>query len=150
MSTQDNRNGNDEMIGRGVAFPLRMSEGYNHLATVGGDDNIKQSIYIIIHTAPGERVMRPDFGCAIHDLIFSPANNQTAREAERHVSNALKQWEPRIDLQEVRVSAQQGDLPEHGYLLIEVDYTLKSTSDSNNLIFPFYLNPQVDEETSNE
>lgn len=140
----------DDLVGRGVAFPINMSKGYNHVATVGGDENVRQSIYVIIHTAPGERVMHPDFGCEIHDLIFAPANNQTAREAERVVSNALKQWEPRINLQGVRVIPKQGHTQDEGHLIIEIDYTLKSTSDSRNLIFPFYLNPQTDDGSNNE
>lgn len=125
------------IIGRGWAFPPRLNDR-DRIATVQDDTDIRQAIYIIIFTVPGERVMRPDFGCQIHDLIFDPANEHTAAVAERYVREAINRWEPRIDLVSVRV------IPggtEHGELIIHIDYRAKEQHDTRSLVFPFYLLP---------
>lgn len=129
----------DDIVGRGWAFPPHLSD-QDRIALVQGDNEIKQSIYIIIGTVPGERVMRPDFGCKIHDLIFWPANDQTAAIAERYVTEALNRWEPRIRLERITVTAGQ---TEYGELFIELVYEIKSRNERNNLVYPFYLMPQT-------
>ncbi|MFN8529058.1 MAG: GPW/gp25 family protein [Anaerolineae bacterium] len=125
------------ITGRGWAFPPRLNDR-DRIATVQDDTEIQQAIYIIIFTAPGERVMRPDFGCEIHDLIFEPANDLTAATAERYVTEALNRWEPRINLTSVKVTPGG---TEYGELLIEVEYTLKDQIDKRSLVYPFYLLP---------
>jgi uncharacterized protein len=129
----------DDILGRSIAFPLRLNDR-NRLALVSADDAIRQSIYMIVHTVPGERLMRPDFGCRIHELIFDPANKQTAIVAERFVRDALERWEPRIDLDQVNVEASDGEL---GELVINIIYRLKNFPDPRSMVFPFYLNPDV-------
>ena len=91
------------ITGRGWGFPPRLSDR-NRMSLVDDDVDIRQSMYIIINTVPGERVMRPDFGCEIHSLIFWPANEQTAAIAERYVRDALARWEPRAQVQQVKVT----------------------------------------------
>ncbi|MEO8394915.1 MAG: GPW/gp25 family protein, partial [Chloroflexota bacterium] len=93
---------------------------------------------IILNTAPGERVMRPDFGCNLQDMIFMPANDQTAALIERYVTEALRRWEPRIIVQAVNVTPSGGDL---GEILIEILYRIKDSYDTRSLVYPFYLNP---------
>ncbi len=129
----------DDILGRSIAFPLRLNDR-KRLALVSADDSIRQSIYMIIYTVPGERLMRPDFGCQIHDLIFDPANKQTAIIAERYVRDALERWEPRINLDQVSVEASQEDL---GELIVNIVYRLKNFPDPRSMVFPFYLNPDV-------
>lgn len=126
-----------DITGRGWEFPPHLDDR-NTMAMVQDDADIRQAIFIILNTAPGERVMRPDFGCAIHDMIFWPANDQTAAIVERQVTEAIKRWEPRIDLRSVRVvpGAQ-----EWGELLIEIMYELKDQHDVRSLVYPFYLTP---------
>jgi len=124
-------------IGKGLAFPLRLSDR-DRLSMVDNEAEIRQSIQIIIMTVPGERVMRPEFGCEIHNLIFHPANSQTANEAERYVRDALHRWEPRIDVETVIVTPGGTDV---GELFIEIEYRMKGQPDTRSLVYPFYLLP---------
>jgi phage baseplate assembly protein W len=125
-------------VGRRFGFPVQLGDR-NQISMVGDDLGIRQSIYVIVNTVPGERVMRPTFGCEIHSLIFEPANEDTAKVAERYVREAIVMWEPRINLHEVNVSP--GGV-EAGELLINVSYTIKGSHDSRSLVFPYYVIPQ--------
>lgn len=123
--------------GRGWAFPTYLDDR-NQIALVDDDIDIRQSIFIIIKTVPGERVMRPEFGCHIHDLIFWPVNEDTATVAERYVTEALERWEPRIRVQDVIATLGEQDI---GELFLEIVYEIKNRSDIRTLVYPFYLNP---------
>jgi uncharacterized protein len=125
------------ITGRGWAFPPKLSDR-DRISMVQDDADIQRSIFIIIGTVPGERVMRPDFGCEIHSLIFWPANEHTAAVAERYVNEALGRWEPRIRLQDVKAHAGN---PEIGELVIDITYQLKDQHDVRSLVYPFYLLP---------
>ncbi|MGH4023462.1 MAG: GPW/gp25 family protein [Pseudonocardiaceae bacterium] len=126
---------NPEFLGAGWAFPLR-TDPTGSIALVSQEREVAESIRIILGTAPGERPMRPDFGCAIHDLVFAPADATTAGQLAYHVREALDRWEPRIDLQDVTVHF---DAVDAGTLLIDIRYTLRNTNDPRNLVFPFYV-----------
>jgi len=126
-----------EIIGRRWSFPPRLSDR-NRVGLVDYDTNIKQAIYVIINTVPGERVMRPEFGCEIHSLIFHPANEQTAAVAERYVREALIRWEPRITLKDVTVTPGAS---ERGELFINLVYQIKGQHDVRSLVYPYYLLP---------
>ncbi len=126
-----------ELVGNGIAFPPQI-DARGELALTAEYNEIQQAIYVILGTAPGERVMRPDFGCYIHDYIFAPSNYITAAAVQTVVRQALERWEPRITLKTVNVIPSNGKL---GVLLIEIDYEVKSTSDERSLVFPFYLLP---------
>ena len=138
---------NREFIGSGWAFPLR-TDATGSIALVGGETELVESIHLILATAPGERPMRPDFGCAIHDLVFAPANAATAGKIAYEVRRALLRWEPRIDVTDVAARFDQADA---GRLLIEISYTARDSNDPRNLVFPFYVIPShetVDPEES--
>ena len=124
-------------LGRGWAFPPQLNDR-DRVSMVEADTDIKQATYIILNTAPGERVMHPEFGCNIHDLIFWPANHQTAAILERYVTEALARWEPRIRLQEVRAVPGATEV---GQMLINIVYEIKQTHDMRSMVYPFYLNP---------
>lgn len=94
---------------------------------------------MVIMTAPGERVMRPDFGCEIWELVYSPVNAATLGQMAHAVRQALARWEPRIDVDDVQVRPQGGD---ESIVHIEVDYRLRSSNDRRNLVFPFYVIPE--------
>lgn len=126
-----------DFIGRGVAFPMH-TDATGSIALVGGEREIVESIRLILATAPGERPMRPEFGCAIHDLVFAPADSGTAGQIAYQVRLALERWEPRIELNDVLVSFSEVD---RGTLLIDVRYTLRGSNDPRNLVFPFYVIP---------
>jgi uncharacterized protein len=100
------------------------------------DEIIRQSIWLILGTAPGERVGRPDFGCGIHDLVFAPRTAGTLGDVIRAVSDALAAWEPRVDAISVDASPHPDD---PNGLLIQIEYRVRATSDRFNLVYPFYL-----------
>lgn len=100
------------------------------------EQDIKESIRIILSTSKGERVMRPDFGCGIHELVFAPINPTTVNLVQNTVQEALTLWEPRIELINVDVSTENAD---GGQLLVSIDYRVRATNNRFNLVYPFYL-----------
>ena len=128
----------EEFIGQGWGFPLR-TDHTGGIALVGEDREITESIRLILATAPGERPMRPEFGCGVHEFVFAPANATTAGDISYAVKVALERWEPRIELQSVTV---RFDEVEYGVLYIDISYTLRGTNSPRNLVFPFYTIPQ--------
>ena len=102
-------------------------------------NELTQAIYIILSTSPGQRVMRPTFGCRLHELVFAPNNSHTAAQARRYVEEALGMWEPRINVLNVVVAP---DPKENNRLLIEIEYEAKATHDRRSLVHPFYLIPE--------
>ena len=127
----------EEFIGAGWAFPLR-TDASGGIALVTREREIEESIRLILGTAPGERPMRPEFGCRIHDEIFAEADAATAGRIATDVRTALRRWEPRIDVEEVVVTL---DVENPSILYIDVRYTIKRTNDRRNLVFPFYTIP---------
>jgi uncharacterized protein len=126
-----------EFLGAGWAFPVH-TDSTGSIALVRHEREVAEAIRIILGTAPGERPMRPEFGCAIHDLVFAPADATTAGQLAYHVRIALERWEPRIDLRDVSVHF---DAVDTGTLLIDIRYALRDTNDPRNLVFPFYVIP---------
>jgi phage baseplate assembly protein W len=120
-----------EFLGVGIGFPFELSGGAATLSA--HEESIAQSIWIILGTAQGERVMRPDFGCGIHNLVFGVNNATTAGLAEFEVRHALLMWEPRINVTGVRVT------PERERLIVSIDYEVNATNSRFNLVYPFYL-----------
>ena len=127
-----------EIIGRGCAFPPQIGP-QGRLALTNERNEIEQAIRVILATSPGQRVMRPTFGCRLRDLIFAPNNSHTAAQARRYVEEALAMWEPRIRLTQVLARPDPG---EPSRLLIEIEYRVKSTYDQRSLVYPFYLIPE--------
>ncbi|HEY9245247.1 MAG TPA: GPW/gp25 family protein [Candidatus Methanoperedens sp.] len=123
-----------DFLGRGWKFPISIKNG--KIACSQGEDSIKESIIIILGTAKGERVMRPDFGCEISELAFSPNNNQTATLAAFHIREALMKWEQRIEVLDVNAYP---DTIEENKLNINIEYMIKTTNTKGNLVYPFYL-----------
>lgn len=122
-----------DIIGRGWAFPVWRGTS-SSLAFLGGEEKIRQSIQLILSTAPGERQMRPDFGCGIHDLVFAPNTVAVRGLVQQKVREALVRWEPRIDVLDVRVDSPPG---RRNYLEIRVDYRIRATNASSNLVYQF-------------
>lgn len=125
----------DEFLGVGWKFPVQ-KDASGDVALAEYEADVREAIEIILRTAPGERVMRPDFGCGIHALAFEAVNSHTINMARFHVEEALNQWEPRILLHDVRV---QADAEDPAAVMITIDYTVRSTDSRFNLVFPFYL-----------
>jgi phage baseplate assembly protein W len=128
----------EEFVGAGWGFFPMRTDVTGRIVLVGHDQEIEESIRLILATAPGERPMRPDFGCAIHDFVFAPADAATAGQIAFEVRTALERWEPRVDVLEVRVDFDGSD---EGTLHIQVGYRIRGTNDPRNLVFPFYVIP---------
>ena len=124
-----------EFLGRGLAFPLQVN-ARGEIALTDGDRDIEQSIRIILSTRPGERVMRPEFGCRAHDLLFEPRDVGTETLMKQYVIEALTRWEPRINVQGVDVFT---DSEVDGAILAEVYYVVKATHDQRSIVYPFFL-----------
>jgi len=127
-----------DIIGRGWRFPPRIGRR-GGIELVGGEAEIEQAILVILRTTPGQRVMRPEFGCELYDLVFMPNNSETASRVKRVVRQALGRWEPRINVLSVDVSADGDD---RARLLIDIQYRIKATHDRRSLVYPFYLLPE--------
>jgi Bacteriophage baseplate protein W len=130
----------EEFIGRGWAFPLR-TDATGGIALVSREREIEEAIRLIIGTSPGERPMRPEFGCRIHDYVFASADGTTASAIGAEVKSALRRWEPRIDIEDVVVSFDARDA---AVLYIDIRYSIRQTNDRRNLVFPFYVIPGGD------
>ena len=122
-------------LGVGWAFPPGVgSDGGN--AIVVYEEDVKQSIRIILGTDKGERVMRPNFGAGLRSFVFGPKSSTTLQRVKTRVQDALTTWEPRIDVMQVKVTI---DPRERSKMLIDVTYRVRSTNTLQNLVFPFYL-----------
>lgn len=124
--------------GIGWKFPPRINSN-GRVVVSSYEDDIRESIRIIIMTRPGERQMRPEFGCGAHDLVFDSINDITMRQVETTVFDALLEFEPRIEVLEVLVS----EAADRGQLLISIDYRVRSTNARFNYVFPFYVNEGI-------
>lgn len=124
-----------DFLGNGWAFPMRISPS-GGIALSRHEYDIDEAIRIILSTAKGERHMRPQFGCGIHDLVFAPNNATTAGLVQSYVAEAIGWWEPRVELLEVVVDT---DPEERNSLIITINYRVRSTNDERNLVYPFYL-----------
>lgn len=127
----------NEFIGSGWGFPVDV-DSTGGIRLVSSQTELEQSIRLVISTAPGERPMRPEFGCSIHDHVFDPADGRTAGRIAFEVRESLRRWEPRIDVADVRVERH----PSHpDALLLDIRYVTSDSNDPRNLVFPFYLIP---------
>jgi uncharacterized protein len=126
-----------DFLGTGWAFPVSI-DAHGRIALARQERDIEEAIHIILLTPRGQRVMRPEFGCQIHDLLFAANDATTAGLAAYYVEEALGMWEPRIQV--LNVTARPDPL-DPGRLLIDIQYEIKATHDRRSLVFPFYRIP---------
>jgi phage baseplate assembly protein W len=126
---------NREFLGIGWKFPLQVTPG-GKIAQAKYEQRVEESIYLILSTAKGERVMLPDFGCGIHDLVFAPNNASTLTMVIHHVREALVRYEPRADFLDINAETAP-DQP--NLLLIRINYRIRANNAIGNMVFPFYL-----------
>lgn len=124
-----------DFLGRGWAMPASVDPQSGLIATAEYEEDIRQAIRIILETAPGERVMRPGFGCGIHDLVFEAVDSTALQRIRSEVEEALRRYEARIDVLDV---AADEDASAEGKLLVELEYRVRRTNQVGNLVFPFY------------
>ena len=121
-------------LGKGWQFPVGLDQS-GAVQVAQYEESVRQAIWIILGTSQGERVMRPDFGCGIYDLVFEINSASTAGTVAQAVRDALLIYEPRIDVRDVRVDAQDDGVT----LLISIEYQVRATNNVFNLVYPFYL-----------
>ena len=124
-----------DFLGKGLRFPVSINLN-GGVSSSQLEENVRQSLFVILGTAPGERVHRPNFGCRIHDLMFAPNNMMTAARAEVYCEEAIYKFEPRID--KVACNAM-ANADEPNRLDIRIEYVIAGKNDKRNLVFPFYL-----------
>jgi len=124
-----------EFLGVGWKFPIQRDRS-GRVAMSRHEDHIQESVQIILGTAIGERVMRPDFGCGIHNLVFAPNSETVQNQARYYCREALIAWEPRIEVQEVTTRTDPGD---DATLMVQISYRVRATNNEFNLVYPFYL-----------
>ncbi len=123
-----------DFLGKGWKYPVICQNG--KIIPSKGKDSIVESIKLILGTSKGERIMRPDFGCEINDLVFEVNNTATSTLVAYHVEEALVKWEPRIEVLDVDATPNEDDPSQ---LIITIDYEIKSSNSKANLVYPFYL-----------
>lgn len=133
------KNAMKDFLGRGWSFPVAV-DASGRIALSDYENDIREALRIILLTAKGERVMRPDFGAGLHDFVFESMSATTIGRVQSAVRDALIEWEPRIQVLEVNVAAERGAV---GKLLIDIDYKVRATNNRFNLVFPFYLKEQT-------
>ncbi len=128
-----------DFVGVGWRFPVK-PDIQGRLAYVSGDEEIRQAIWLILTTAPGERPLREEFGCGVHDLVFQANTAALHGLVQEKVRTALTCWEPRIDVLDVRVESPE---EQHNLLLIRIDYRIRANNAIYNLVYPFFLQEGV-------
>jgi len=123
----------NNFLGTGIAFPFRINQ-YSEIENSSYEKSIEESIEIILSTKLGERLMRPDFGCRVHELLFAPNSIETHNLAIFYVTESLKKWEHRILIKEVTVN-----ITSETAINININYQIKDTNSFYNLVYPFYL-----------
>ena len=131
-----------DFLGKGLRFPVSVNLN-GGVSTSALEENVRQSIFIILGTAPGERIYRPDFGCRIHDLMFAPNNSITAAAAEVYCEEAIYKYEPRI---ENVVCHARANSDEPNRMDVRIEYVIAGKNEKRNLVYPFYL--KTEEENS--
>ena len=124
-----------DFLGVGITFPMELDE-LGKVKMSRYEEAVRQSVWIILGTAPGERLMRPDFGCGIHNLVFAPNSAATIGKVVSEVTSALIEWEPRIDVLGVNAAPDDNQA---NLLLIQISYQVRTTNNRFNLVYPFYL-----------
>ena len=124
-----------DFLGTGWSVPVK-TDHQGNIKMESGPDNIEKSVRTILSTAKGERIMHPDFGCKIHDQVFSTLSPTTLNRIEDSVREALIQWEPRIDLEDVTA---RPDPKNPNRVLIDIEYWIETTNSHENMVYPFYM-----------
>ena len=126
-----------EIIGSGLAFPLQVDRR-GGIALARDETDVEQAIELILATAPGERPMRPEFGCGVHDFVFDTIDAKTVGRMELAIRDALDRWEPRVVVETVEFNL---DEVADGRLIIDIGYRVRVTNTMRNLVYPFYVIP---------
>ncbi len=130
-----------EFLGKGWRFPIR-PDAAGGLGYVDGDDNVEQSLRLVLMTRLGARVMRPDFGSGAGAAVFAPGSVRALRDLEKTVRDAIRDWEPRVAVLDVAAETNPAD---ETRVTVNIEYRVRRTNSKQNLVFPFYLGVGVDD-----
>ncbi|MDO4540715.1 MAG: GPW/gp25 family protein [Syntrophomonadaceae bacterium] len=133
-------NGAKAFLGEGWSFPVSVDEATGRIRTSEYEEDIKEAIHLIIMTRPGERMMRPNFGCGIQGFVFEGTDYTSRKQMENKVYDALIKWEPRIENVTVNIEA---DDSRTGAMSVEVSYVVRATNNPFNLVYPYFINEGV-------
>jgi hypothetical protein len=136
MTTGNPGSDRKDFLGRGWAMPVDLDPLTGLVARVEHEEDIRQSIRIIVETQQGERVMRPNFGCGIHEMVFAAIDTTAIQRIQSTIEEALRRCEARIDVLDLTVDESP---TQEGELLIQLEYRVRKTNQVGNLVFPFYF-----------
>jgi len=128
-------------LGTGWGFPPQFSSTPGQVAMLSDEDDIRSSLEILLSTRPGERVMRPDYGCNLDELVFEPLTTTFKTYIKDLITTAILFYEPRIDVNKIELD-DTGEV--EGRILISIDYTVRSTNSRYNFVYPFYKNENTE------
>lgn len=126
-----------EILGTGIWFPLQVDQR-GALAVARDETDVEQALWLVLSTAPGERPMRPEFGCRVHDFVFDRIDGETIGLVDREIRIAVDRWEPRVDVVAIDFGLDRAD---EGRLEVELTYAVRATNSVRNLVYPFYIVP---------
>jgi len=122
-------------LGQGWYFPPRFDAGTKELALTHDEEDVRQSLHILLHTEPGERIMNPEYGCPLRQFLFETPTLTRMTQLQQVVERAILRFEPRVGVSQVRANTEQLN---DGLLLLELDYTIRSVNSRHNVVYPFY------------
>lgn len=123
-------------LGRGWSFPPEFEQAGNQVKMVEKEQDIRESLFILLSTTPGERIMHPDYGCGLERLVFEPSTNRLYRKIKDRITHSILLFEPRVKLISIDIEQVPG---EEGILYITVDYSIIQTNSRQNMVYPMYL-----------
>lgn len=129
--------GNDSFLGTGWSFPPTFSKPLAGTVMVSAEEDIQQSLHVLMTTIPGERPMNTDYGCPVTQFLFDGMDNSTMNKLRDVIEKSILYFEPRIVLNSVDVDTSSYL---DGKLFVSLDYTIRTTNSRNNMVFPYYLN----------
>jgi phage baseplate assembly protein W len=129
-------NADQSFLGTGWGFPPEFDMNSGEVRMVSGDEDIEESLRILMSTLPRERVMQPAYGCGLKTLVFESINESTLTMIRDEIQRAVLFFEPRIDLDDIEFNEEQA---QEGVLLIKLNYRVRTTNSRTNLVFPFYF-----------
>ena len=129
-------------LGSGWSFPPKFEMDSSTINIVSEEEDIRQSLYLLLSTVPGERITNPTYGCDLHSMIFNPISSSTRVLMKEIIETAILDWEPRIEIEEIEINDK--DEQEKGVVYISLFYTIRKINVRTNIVYPFYKNEGTD------
>ncbi|MBN2486383.1 MAG: GPW/gp25 family protein [Bacteroidales bacterium] len=131
---------NNSFLGRGWSFPPTFARGENGVKMVDNEEDIRQSLKILLSTIKGERIMQPEYGANMEEMLFEPLTVSFAKRISVKIERAILFYEPRIVTDDITFRQDN----ENGLVEVQIDYTIIATNSRRNIVFPYYINEATD------